>query len=251
MEQGINEKELANILASAGIRVEDRALPLLATYLAMLAQWNRAMNLVGAKSWQDILGKLVVDSFFLADFLRKLPLPPEPLAWDLGSGAGLPGIPLRMVWQHGKYYMVEAREKRALFLSNALASLELPMTHVFRGTVEHFFPGQYCQADLIVSRAFLPWPKLLELTLPHLRQQGFLIVLANRPEPDSLPGSWLLHNVHNYKVAGRDRWFWALGPASLSGQAGDAHCPGRGCQEKDATGKGENGLTKPAASEKD
>lgn len=217
MEQAVNEKELAKILMNSGIRINDEAIPLLATYLAMLAQWNKAINLVGAKSWQDILTKLVLDSFHLSGFLQNLPLPPEPLSWDLGSGAGLPGIPLRMVWQPGKYYLVEAREKRALFLSNVLASLQLPMTHVFRGKVEHFFPGQYCQADLILSRAFMPWPKLLELTLPHLRQQGFLIVLANSPEPESLPETWRLLTVQNYQAGGRERWFWALCPSMEDG----------------------------------
>ena len=168
---------------------------------------------------------------------EELPLPEQPLTWDLGSGAGLPGIPLRMVWTRGGYYMVEVREKRALFLSSALARLQLPSTHVFRGSVEHFFQGQYYPADCIVSRAFMPWPDLLELTLPRLRPEGVLVILALTPAPERLPAPWRLAGVRSYVAAGSGRWFWALSPSSgtdvaagksaLDGPAGeDGPCPG-------------------------
>ena len=161
--KSVDRKELARLVAATGAEVPQAALEPLAEYLEMLCQWNKAMNLVGPHTWQDILGRLAVDSFHLAAFLDKLDLPEAPLCWDLGAGAGLPGIPLRMVWTRGAYYMVEVREKRALFISSVLSRLQLPSTHIFRGPVEHFFQGQYYKADCILSRAFMPWRQLLEL----------------------------------------------------------------------------------------
>ena len=126
-------------------------------------QWNRVMNLVGARHWRDALDDLVMDSFHLNAFLRSqvLPaLPASPSCWDLGSGAGLPGIPLRILWNEGDYWMVESRDKRTIFLSTVLARSPLPGTHVFHGRAEQFMEGK--KADLIVSRAFMPWKELLE-----------------------------------------------------------------------------------------
>ncbi|WP_022656519.1 RsmG family class I SAM-dependent methyltransferase [uncultured Desulfovibrio sp.] len=213
-QRTVDRKDLAALAAASGIDVPPTALEPLAVYLEMLCQWNAAMNLAGARAWRDILTRLAADSFHLASFLEELPLPEQPLTWDLGSGAGLPGIPLRMVWTRGGYYMVEVREKRALFLSSALARLQLPSTHVFRGSVEHFFRGQYYPADCIVSRAFMPWPDLLGLTLPRLRPEGVLVILALTPAPERLPAPWRLAGARSYVAAGSGRWFWALSPSS-------------------------------------
>lgn len=217
--QTVDREELARLTAATGAVVPLSALEPLAVYLEMLCQWNAAMNLVGPRSWRDVLNRLVADSFHLAAFLEELPLPPQPLSWDLGSGAGLPGIPLRLIWTRGAYYLVEVREKRALFLSSVLSRLQLPATHVFRGPVEHFFQGQYYPADCIVSRAFMPWPELLDLTLPRLRPQGALVILALEPAPGKLPAPWRLAASRSYLAAGSGRWFWALTPDASDGAA--------------------------------
>lgn len=224
--QLVDRNELARLVADTGAGVPQTALEPLAEYLEMLCQWNTAMNLVGPHSWQDILTRLVADSFHLAGFFDSLGLPEAPLCWDLGSGAGLPGIPLRIFWQCGAYYMVEVREKRALFISNVLSRLQLSSTHVFRGAVENFFKGQYYKPDCIVSRAFMPWRQLLDLTQPYLRPEGLLVVLALEPAPDSLPAPWRLARQHSYKAAGSGRWFWALCPDAVTTPNAHGHWAG-------------------------
>ena len=212
--QSVDRKELARLVAATGVEVPQTAMEPLAEYLEMLCQWNKAMNLVGPHTWKDMLARLVVDSFHLAAFLDKLDLPEAPLCWDLGAGAGLPGIPLRMVWTRGAYYMVEVREKRALFISSVLSRLQLPSTHIFRGPVEHFFQGQYYKADCILSRAFMPWRQLLDLASPRLHDNGVLVVLALEPAPSELPAPWRLVEQLSYVVGGHGRWFWALAPSA-------------------------------------
>ncbi len=212
--QSVDRKELARLAAASGAEVPQSAMEPLAEYLEMLCQWNKAMNLVGPHTWQDMLTRLAVDSFHLAGFLDKLNLPEAPLCWDLGAGAGLPGIPLRMAWTRGAYYMIEVREKRALFISSVLSRLQLPSTHVFRGPVEHFFQGQYYKADCILSRAFMPWRQLLDLASPQLHDNGVLVVLALEPAPSELPAPWRLVEQHSYVVGGHGRWFWALAPSA-------------------------------------
>ena len=110
----------------AGFELTEETLPPLAGYLGLLIQWNRVMNLVGTRTAEDTFFTLVVDSLHLGRFLREdVEYSAAPCCWDLGSGAGLPGLPLRMIWQEGDYWMVEAREKRALFLSTVLAQYPL------------------------------------------------------------------------------------------------------------------------------
>lgn len=195
---------------------------LLAKYLDQLVKWNRKMNLVGKADWQTVLRTLAADSLYLADFLAGLDLPNDPLALDLGAGAGLPGIPLRILWQPGEYRLVEIREKRILFMRSALGRLGLPGTSVFHGRAEDVLDGSPetggtggRKADLILSRAFMPWKKLLVLVRPMLAEGGVLVVLSNdpQPEPDTLPEGWRFGDSMAYPVAGTTRYFWSLSPA--------------------------------------
>lgn len=194
----------------AGFSLPDSALPPLAAYLADLLRWNKVMNLVGTRSAAATFSTLFVDSFHLDAFLRRpsLGLAPAPETWDLGAGAGLPGIPLRALWPAGCYTLVEAREKRALFLKTTLARLALPQTHVFHGRAEVFMDGSR-RADCILSRAFMPWQKLLPFVEPHLAPGGILVLLLRDPLP--CPAPWRELDSLAYTVGPDTRRLVALG----------------------------------------
>ncbi len=186
----------------------------LAAYLDLLETWNRSTNLVGPRGWREMFATLVLDSFHLAGFLERLSLPQAPLCLDLGAGAGLPGIPLRVLWQRGDYHLVEVREKRVSFLRICLGTLKLPRTFAFAGRAQDA-GRKLGPADLVLSRAFLPWPELLPLARPMLAPNGRLAVLANEPPP-ALPQDWRLCAEQAYEAAGKPRYFWGLEPASIS-----------------------------------
>lgn len=204
-----------------GRSVQPGQAELLAAYLDQLVKWNRKMNLVGKSDWRTVFDTLVVDSLFLADFLAGLNLPDRPLSLDFGAGAGLPGIPLRVLWQQGDYWLVEVREKRATFMKSVLGRLRLPATNVFPGRAEDALDrlaqaGHQATADLILSRAFMPWPKLLDFIRPMLRadaeRAGTAVILANDPPPaeSALPAGWRLADVASYPAAGGERYFWSF-----------------------------------------
>ena len=179
------------------------------TYLKLLTKWNKAINLTGIKDPVAIFNELIVDSFYLAEFLATLPLDLEPICYDLGAGAGLPGIPLRLIWTHGTYTLIEIRDKRAIFLAQVLAHLKLKNTFVYRGALQDYFAKQKVAPDLIISRAFWPWPKLGAFLEPRLNN-GLWIVLTKEPKPqDNLP-NWELVARQSYQVAKSERFFWAL-----------------------------------------
>ena len=196
-------------MANFGFAFPEPVLRGLCAYLELLEKWNRVMNLVGVSTWEEMLENLICDSFHLGNFLSGLHLPAEPEAWDLGAGAGLPGIPLRLVWQKGEYVLVESREKRALFLQTAVAACALPRTRVVQARAEDFFPGAGL-ADLIVSRAFMPWAKMLALVQDCLKEDGLVVVLALTPPPQDVPAGWRVASGQQYRAGGQERHFWAL-----------------------------------------
>lgn len=187
----------------------DTALAGLCVYLETLLKWNKVMNLVGTSNWRDTLETLICDSFRLSLFLDDLPLPAEPRCCDLGAGAGLPGIPLRLVRQEGAYVLVEAREKRALFLKTITGLLHLPGVKVFHGRAENFLAKE-APIDLTVSRAFMPWEKVLDLVADYTAPGGFAVFLTLAPLPESLPDGWTGTAERRYTVAGATRYFWAI-----------------------------------------
>lgn len=192
---------------------DGRALQALGEYARLVEAWNRRLNLSGARDMAGILG-LAADSFHLAAFLRTLPLPASPLAWDMGAGAGLPGLPLRMVWDAGEYLLIEPRQKRALFMENCLARLGLPRTYVRNCRVEDM-PVRPAP-DLLLSRAFMPPEKLLPFCRARVSAGALLVVMARTPFAAWLAdvqagAGYALLGEAAYAAGGAERHFWALG----------------------------------------
>ncbi|WP_320171629.1 16S rRNA (guanine(527)-N(7))-methyltransferase RsmG [Maridesulfovibrio sp.] len=184
----------------------------LADYLNLLIKWNKSMNLVGPSGWEEIFHSLITDSLYLADFLKTLDLPESPRTLDLGAGAGLPGIPLRCVWQNGSYLLVESRQKRSIFMRTVLRSIKLPGTDVFQGRAEKI-PQAELPADLIISKAFMPWKELLPFVIPMLGKGGRVIILSNDLPPDSAATEKFGFKVEKhttYSAGNREHYLWAL-----------------------------------------
>ncbi|WP_027720693.1 16S rRNA (guanine(527)-N(7))-methyltransferase RsmG [Maridesulfovibrio zosterae] len=189
---------------------------ILAYYVTLLVKWNKSMNLVGPASWKEIFHSLIIDSLHLADFLNSLNLPKDSVALDLGAGAGLPGIPLRTVWQQGDYHLVDSRQKRSVFMRTALRMMSLPRTYVFQGRAEKI-PQEILPADLILSKAFMPWKELLPFVKPMLAPGGRVVILSNDPAPqdsDIIGLNFKLESVLQYKAGDKTHYFWSLLPDS-------------------------------------
>ncbi|MCT4626879.1 16S rRNA (guanine(527)-N(7))-methyltransferase RsmG [Halodesulfovibrio sp.] len=201
--------DVAALLKREGFTPSESELEALTGYLTLVLKWNKVMNLVGPYSWKDILTILIIDSLHLNQFLRSLPLPDAPITWDFGAGAGLPGIPLRALWQEGEYHLVDVREKRAMFMEQTVKRLRIPNTTVYKGRVEEFM-ARHDPADLMLSRAFMPWKKLLDLVGPNIKSQGRIVVLALEPVPQDLTEGWSVEKEISYSVGKDTRYFWSL-----------------------------------------
>jgi 16S rRNA (guanine527-N7)-methyltransferase len=207
MSSSLSQQTVADAALECGRHLTARQAGLLTTYLHLLEKWNRKMNLVGPRDWQTMLTTLVVDSWHLGDFLGDLDLGDDDRILDLGAGAGLPGIPLRAFWDKGEYVLVEPRHKRALFMQTAIRAMGLARTRVAMCRVEHL-PSGDVPAKLVLSRAFCPWRRFLDLACPLLDQNGLCLVMANTAEPTQIPSGWELKGVTTYEVGADERSFW-------------------------------------------
>ncbi|WP_051261831.1 16S rRNA (guanine(527)-N(7))-methyltransferase RsmG [Desulfovibrio inopinatus] len=194
----------------------------LATYLGLLETWNKKINLVGPKRWPEMLSILVADSWHLADFLDALGAEADirnTLSLDLGAGAGIPGVPLRLFWPHGEYVLVEPRTKRAVFLELAVSSLKLAQTRVFRGRTEQLFKTILAhdkRAGLCLSRAFMPWPDFLRLSCEFLAPGGVAVVMTNEAvTQECAPDTVRLLRTSQYEAVGNTRYVSAFMPVSV------------------------------------
>ena len=171
--------------------------PLLA-YLALLARWNATYNLTAIRDPREMLAKHLLDSLAMQPFVRGL----GSLA-DLGTGPGLPGIPLAIATPALQVTLVESNGKKARFLREAVRQLKLANVQVAESRIEAFRPE--ATFDAITARALATLPLILELGGHLPGPNGRLLAMKGvLPEDEiaALPAGWRLQAVHPLTVPG-------------------------------------------------
>jgi 16S rRNA (guanine527-N7)-methyltransferase len=140
-------------------------------YAGLLSTWGVERGLIGPREPARIWDRHVLNSAALAGGITE-----HADVVDVGSGAGLPGIPLALARPDLRIRLVEPMQRRAEFLREVLAALELEV-EVLCARAEDVPPGS---ADVVVARAVAPLARLLPWTLPLLRPGGTLLALKGR-----------------------------------------------------------------------
>ena len=168
-------------------------------YLKLLIKWNRSQRLVGSDEPRWIVDNVIVDSLL---FRRALPKGIRTVA-DVGSGAGVPGVPLAIALPDVSVTLIEARQKRASFLATVIRELALRNCALVNERVENVASHLRERFNAVVMRCAGSPLSLL----PHLRpilSAGGVVVASGPPSRFELPvGDWL-------EVEGPDgsRRFW-------------------------------------------
>ena len=136
-------------------------------YAALLKKWNRAINLVGPQTLEDLWRRHFLDSAQLRDYLPDPPPAGPRVILDVGSGAGFPGLVLALL-DCGRVHLVEADQRKAEFLRQVVRTTGATAeVHPIR--LESLdLPG----VDLVTCRAFAPLPRLLRLTERFLKPEN-------------------------------------------------------------------------------
>jgi len=169
-------------------------------YLVLLRKWQRVQRLVGSSEPEWIVENLFLDSLL---FLRVLPRDLAAIA-DVGSGAGFPGIPLKIVLPDVDVTLIESRQRRASFLTAAIRELGLARARVVSARVETIQEGLLGAVGAVVMRCAGGMKELLP-AVSRLVSPGGMIVCSGPPAREPLEGGeWV--EVQGYKP-GRTRLF--------------------------------------------
>lgn len=134
---------LAQILSALKLDLSTQAQQKLLTYLDLLDQWNRTYNLTAIHDPYDRMVKHIADSLAVAPYLSAATANSmSDQRWlDVGSGAGLPGIPLALAFPEWQWTLLDSNAKKTRFLVHVKAALELNNVTVIQARVESFEPG--------------------------------------------------------------------------------------------------------------
>jgi len=185
---------LARGLAEIGVSLGEKAAQQLLAYAAEVARWRQRVNITGFREPGQIVREGILRS------LRLLPLLPEgdriSLA-DVGSGAGFPGIPLKVARPNLRVTLIEASRRRTSFLLHSIRLLELEGISCLRGRVEvlNEAPALRGAFDVVTARALAPLRDAIGLLTPLLASRGSLLLLQGRSsEPlPSVPPQTMQH----------------------------------------------------------
>lgn len=177
------QPQLQQGAAQLGLHLTDSQQQQLLHYLALLSKWNAAYNLTAIREPQAMLVQHLLDSLAIWPYI------PEGKILDVGTGAGLPGIPLAIIFPEREFTLLDSNGKKTRFLTQVIHELKLNPVTVVQARVENF-QGQFAA---IVSRAFASLTDMLQNTDHLCSNRGvFLAMKGNYPaaEIDELPAEF-------------------------------------------------------------
>lgn len=178
----------------------------LLTFGQLLLKWNSHINLTGASSLDGLIADHLVDSFAIASRLGDRP-PPVSVV-DVGSGGGLPALPLAVLLPGATFQLIEPIAKKAAFLRTAVRTLELGgRVQVAAERLEGFLEAHPQPFDVALSRATFHPDEWLRVAAPVVRVGGTVFVLAST---STLAASAGWGPVHTVSYAANRRWLHEL-----------------------------------------
>jgi 16S rRNA (guanine527-N7)-methyltransferase len=161
--------EIQRASAELGLALTDAQAEKLAAYAALLAKWNAVYNLTAVDAAADVLSHHLLDSLAIVPALLRRTGARDVRVLDVGSGGGLPGIPLAIALAGARVTLLDSVRKKTAFLQQAQIALELPNVEIAHARVESWRAHPF---DVIVSRAFAALADMVRLTQHLLAPDG-------------------------------------------------------------------------------
>lgn len=172
------DSALAEILikgaTGVGVNLDEAAVRLYLRYLGLLLEWNQKINLTAITDPKEIVLKHFVDSISVLPYLEKKD---NLRILDVGSGAGFPGLPIKIACAQTSVVLLDSLNKRLTFLNNVISELDLSEISTVHGRAEDLgrdnrFRGGF---DVVASRAVAKLSVLVELCIPFVRVGGIFV----------------------------------------------------------------------------
>ena len=200
-DQAVGEwrSRLAPGLAALGVILPPGAEVKLLAFTELLLQWNQAYNLTAVRDPAEVVTKHLLDSLAVLPFVAGSPV------LDVGTGAGLPGIPLALALQDSHFVLLDSNGKKTRFITHAAAVLPLPNVTAVQARIEDYRPE--APFATVLSRAFASLGDFVGLAGHVCAPGGRLLAMKGTPEESELarlPAGYRVAGVHPLKVPGLD-----------------------------------------------
>jgi 16S rRNA (guanine527-N7)-methyltransferase len=174
------ERILTEGLAAMNLPAASAQREQLLAFLRLLRKWNRVFNLTAIHDPADMARLHLLDS------LSLLPYVSGARVLDVGTGAGLPGIPLAVLAPQRAFALLDSDSKKTRFVRQAAIELGLGNVEVVHARIERFQPEQ--GFDVILTRAYASLPRIVEQTSRLLNPGGVILAQKGKPPEEELSG---------------------------------------------------------------
>ena len=196
----MNNNEFIESIKSLGINPTDKQLTDLEKYYNMLIEWNNKMNLTRITEKEDVYLKHFYDSLTIS---KSIDLNKEENLCDLGSGAGFPGIVLKIFYPNLKITLIDALQKRVNYLNEIIKELNLKDIKAIHIRAEDYHE----KFDIVTSRAVANIEKLLKYTMHLLNKDGLMIAMKGDIEKEltsevkrKIELKYQIDRIHKFKL---------------------------------------------------
>ena len=182
----MSEELLALGIEDLGLELTSTNIADLELFLQEMGRWNRVHNLTAIEGEKDSIRLHLIDSIAVLPALRRFLKGPLPKIADLGSGGGLPAIPIAIVQPEWRLSLIEAIRKKTAFLQHVRGKLKLKNIEVLCERVEDAAVQQPAQFDAVISRAFTNLSRFLDLSLPFLKPDGLVFAMKAKKADEEM-----------------------------------------------------------------
>lgn len=200
------ENKFDNELEKMNIRLTGDQKSQFDLYYELLIEWNRVMNLTGITDYDEVNLKHFTDSLTIS---RIIDMAQINTLIDVGTGAGFPGIPIKIAFPHIKVYLLDSLNKRIKFLNEVIKKLGLKNIYAFHGRAEDFAKDrQYREKfDVCVSRAVANLSTLSEYCIPFVKTGGYFVSYKGGDSDEEVVRSENAITLLGGEIENTDRFF--------------------------------------------
>jgi 16S rRNA (guanine527-N7)-methyltransferase len=169
------KKTLITGLESLDLPLDEDKIEQLMCFIKLLEKWNKAYNLTSIRNTEDMVRLHLLDSLAIIPFIEGKNV------IDIGTGAGLPGIPLAIYLPSISFTLLDSNAKKTRFVQQVILELKLKNVSVFHNRVEHYLPE--VSFNTVITRAFASLSDIVKLTRHLLSKNGIILAMKGQP-PD-------------------------------------------------------------------